>query len=166
MQSELIVHCSASSSNLGIAQCKDIMFSALEVRRYMNQRSSFLSLKSWNIVFVRGADISVSLPLPVNAFTSLAGVMQHLCVCMLILPHEGSHGDPIHSWNLTYCWASSEADRFASPLNPKPGTNIPEIFLHTTSKLTYNLANLFNRYFEFPPINLDNFVAYVDSRIF
>jgi hypothetical protein len=67
---------------------------------------------------------------------------------------------------LTYCLASRDSDRFASRLNPKAGTNTQEIFSHPTGKLTYNLANLFNRYFEFPAIDLDNFVAYVDSRIF
>src|SRR5215211_436548 len=83
--------------------------------------------------------VYVSLPLQGDPFTSLAGATQHsLTECLS--PHVGNHGGPIQSWNLTYCLASRDSDRFASRLNPKAGTNTQEIFSHPRGKLAYNLS--------------------------
>jgi len=45
-------------------------------------------------------------------------------------------------------------------------TNKQQIFLHGSSKISYYLANLFHRYFEFPSINLDIFVPYIHNWLF
>jgi hypothetical protein len=65
-----------------------------------------------------------SLTVPENAFTSLADAIQCYMSACLTNSHAGKRAGLIPSWNLTYRLVNSEADRFASPLNPKLGTEI------------------------------------------